>query len=86
VQSYVTPHKLFINDLPEIFDQTFNPATLNSLKLNCLLYADDIVLLSETTEELQNSLDKLSRYTVKMLEENESVTFDLSVFTHNSVF
>ena len=34
-------------------------------KLNCLLYADDIVLLSETTEELQNSLDKLSRYTVK---------------------
>lgn len=28
--------KLFINDLPEIFDQTCNPATLNSLKLNCL--------------------------------------------------
>jgi hypothetical protein len=48
----------YIYDLPEIFDQTCNPATLNSLKLNCLLYADDIVLLSETTEELQNSLDK----------------------------
>ena len=57
--------KLFINDLPEIFDQTCNPATLNSLKLNCLLYADDIVLLSETAEGLQNSLDKLSRYCKK---------------------
>ena len=27
--------KLFINDLPEIVDQTCNPVTLNSLKLNC---------------------------------------------------
>jgi hypothetical protein len=57
--------KQFINDLPEIFDQTCNPATLNSLKVNCLLYADDIVLLSETAEGLQNSLDKLSRYCKK---------------------
>ena len=57
--------KLFINDLPEIFDQTCNPATLNSLKLNCLLYADDIVLLSETAEGLQNSLDKVSQYCKK---------------------
>ena len=39
--------------------------TLNSLKLNCLLYADDIVLLSETAEGLQNSLDKLSQYCKK---------------------
>ena len=41
-----------------MFDQTCNPATLNSLKLNCLLYADDIVLL-------QNSLDKVSQYCKK---------------------
>ena len=57
--------KQFINDLPEIFDQTCNPVTLNSLKLNCLLYTDDIVLLSETAEGLQNSLDKVSQYCKK---------------------
>ena len=56
---------MFINDLPEIVDQTCNPTTLNSLKLNCLLYADDIVILSETAEGLQNSLDKLSQYCKK---------------------
>ena len=54
--------KLFINDLPEIVDQTCTPVTLNSLKLNCLLDVDDIVLLSETAEGLQNSLDKVSQY------------------------
>ena len=48
-----------------MFDRTCNPVTLNSLKLNCLLYADDIVLLSETAEELQNSLDKVSQYCKK---------------------
>ena len=51
--------KFIFKDLPEIFDQTCNPVTLNSLKLNCLLYADDIVLLSETAEGLQNSLDRV---------------------------
>ena len=30
--------------------------------MNCLLYADDVVLLSETAEGLQNSLDKLCLY------------------------
>ena len=57
--------KLFINDLPEIVDQTCTPVTLNSLKLNCLLDVDDIVLLSETAEGLQNSLDKVSQYCKK---------------------
>jgi hypothetical protein len=48
-----------------MFNQTCNPATLNSLKLSCLLYADDIVLLSESAEGLQNSLDKVSQYCKK---------------------
>jgi hypothetical protein len=30
-----------------------------------MLYADDIVLLSETAEGLQNSLDKVSQYCKK---------------------
>ena len=31
-------------------------------KLHCLLYADDLVLLSESPQGLQNSLTKLSHY------------------------
>ncbi len=30
--------------------------------VHCLLYADDLLILSETTQRLQNSLNKLSIY------------------------
>ena len=56
---------LFINDLPEIFEQdNCDPVSLaNDLKINCLLYADDLVILSETPQGLQKCLDKLNAYT-----------------------
>ena len=53
---------LFINDLPNIFNEHCKPIKLNSSSINCLLYADDLVLLSETAEGLQNCFDKLSSY------------------------
>ena len=36
-----TLFKIFINDLVNIFNDSCNPVYLESLKLNCLLYADD---------------------------------------------
>ena len=54
--------KLFVNDLPEIFKGDCFPVSINSLSLNCLLYADDVVLLSESSQGLQNCLDKLNIY------------------------
>ena len=45
--------KIFINDLIDSFDESCKPAILNTLKLNCLLYADDLVLMSETADGLQ---------------------------------
>ena len=39
-----------------------NPVVIGDVSLNILLYADDIVLLSESKEGLQNSLDELYRY------------------------
>jgi hypothetical protein len=57
-----TLFKIFINDFPDIFDQTCDPVHLYNDKLNCLMFADDIVILSETRDGLQNSLDKLSTY------------------------
>ena len=52
-----------INDLNEIFDKTFcQPAKMKDLTLNNLLYADDLVLVSETSSGLQNCLDRLQEY------------------------
>ena len=38
-----TLFKLFINDLPNIFDDSCSPVSLLTMKLHCLLYADDLV-------------------------------------------
>ena len=57
-----TLFKLFINDIHNIFDDSCSPVSLLTRKLHCLLYADDLVLLSESPQGLQNSLTKLSNY------------------------
>ena len=45
-----------INDIDEIFDgNTNDPFVLESTKMNCLIYADDLLLLSETKEGLLQS-------------------------------
>ena len=54
--------KLFINDLPSIFDRNDDPVCLYDLQFSCLLYADDLLLLSTSSKGLQNCLDKLSSY------------------------
>ena len=54
---------IFINDFNETFDKTFcQPAKIKNLTLNKLLYADNIVLLSETSSSLQKWLDRLQEY------------------------
>ena len=54
---------VYINDIDQIFDEsTSNPVVLESTKLNCLIYADDLLLLSESKEGLQSCLDSLQVY------------------------
>ena len=54
---------IFINDINDIFDETISqPVILNTTKLNCLIYADDVLLLSESKEGLQSCLDSLNVY------------------------
>jgi hypothetical protein len=57
-----TLFNLFVNDIPDIFDNSCDPVTLHSRSLNCLLYADDLVLLSHSTVGIQNAIDKLCQY------------------------
>lgn len=56
---------LFLADLPATFDDSCHPVENFNSKLNCLMFADDIVLLSESAEGLQNSLNKLNIYCKK---------------------
>ena len=53
---------IYINDLPEIFDSTCAPVKLDKLTTNCLMFADDLLIMSETAVGLQNSLNKLQKY------------------------
>ena len=53
---------IFINDLPLIFSDDTDSPKLNQLFVHCLMYADDLVLLSLTEDGLQNKLDKLHKY------------------------
>ena len=54
---------IFINDIPTLFDDLCSPVKLADEKISCLMYADDLVLLSENEEGLQNCLNKLHGYT-----------------------
>ena len=66
---------LYVNDLPTIFNDDCNPVTLHYEKLNCLLYADDLILLSESESGLQRCLDRLLLYCTNW---NLSVNVDKS--------
>ena len=54
--------KIFINDLVDIFGNDCDAVSLRNFDLNCLMYADDVILLSESKVGLQNCLKKLYRY------------------------
>ena len=49
---------LFINKLPNIFDQTCDPVKLGNKDISSLLWADDLVILSSSPQGLQNAIDK----------------------------
>jgi hypothetical protein len=54
--------KIFINDLPTEFDNNCDPVTIFNKNISCLLYADDVVLLSKSKDGLQNCLNSLHKY------------------------
>ena len=57
---------IFLHDLPEKFvANACAPVTLHDTKIGCMLYADDLVMLSESESGLQTSLEILSEYCQK---------------------
>lgn len=75
---------LFIADLPLIFDHNCDPAILNDSKLSCLMFADDLIIMSQSASGLQNSLNNLEKYCTEWgLEVNLSKT-KILIFTPSS--
>ncbi|XP_059094622.1 uncharacterized protein LOC131889515 [Tigriopus californicus] len=51
---------LFVSDLPDAL--THQGPTINNTQLQYIQYADDLVLLATTAEELQNAINALQSY------------------------
>lgn len=60
-----TLFNLFINGLnDELNISSTNPIKLGNLNISSLMYADDIILLSESQEGLQKALDTLNNFCI----------------------
>ena len=54
---------LFLSDLQELLDRSKDNVKLDKdIEISCLMWADDILILSETKEGLQRKLDSLAEY------------------------
>ena len=53
---------IFIDDISDIFDGSCDPVKVDDIGLNHHLYADDLILLSNSSNGLQNSLSKLDTF------------------------
>ena len=54
-----TLFSLYINDLAKHLTENGPTLNFDNLSINCLLYADDMVLITETEEQLQKLLDMM---------------------------
>lgn len=57
-----TLFNIFLHDLPTAFDNSCHPAALYNTDISCLMFADDLVLISESSTGLQMCLNKLEQY------------------------
>ena len=57
--NYYLSNLIFINDLTETFDEKCYPVMIGDYNLNCLLYADDLLLLSEPENGLKECIAQL---------------------------
>ena len=75
---------MYINDLIDPFGPECEPLELNRKPIYCLLYADDIILLSESAKGLQKSLDILQIKVITKLPNSEQ-SYKGKVKTHNYI-
>ena len=49
---------LFVNKLPSIFDSDCDPVSILDEQMSCLLWADDLLLMSRSATGLQNAISR----------------------------
>ena len=64
---------IYINDLPAYISKgLIDSIAIGEARLNSLMFADDLVLISDSNTDLQRSVDNLSTYCTKMGLKNKS--------------
>ena len=53
---------IYIDDIEDIFDEQCDPISIQNEKINHFLYADDLVILSQSKEGLQRGIDRASAF------------------------
>ena len=53
---------LFVNKLPSIFDPSCDPVSVLNERFSCLLWADDLLILSRSSTGLQNAINKTKSF------------------------
>ena len=53
---------LYIDDIDDIFDETCDPIIIQNETISHFLYADDLVILSESKQGLQRGIDKVYEF------------------------
>ena len=48
---------LFVNKISEVFDQSCDPVLINNTNQSCLLWSDDLFVVSQSAEGLQNAIN-----------------------------
>ena len=53
---------IFINQISEIFDQSCDPVQINNTDQSCLLWADDLFVVSKSESGLQTAITRVSLF------------------------
>ena len=77
-----TLFSIYVNDIPELFDDNCHPAKFGSMTIPCLLFADDLLIFSESKGGMQKALNKLQDYcNLLALSINTSKTKSMCILT-----
>ena len=85
-----TLFKVYINDIYRIFNKPeCDPVTIGNDTVGCLMFADDILILSRSARGLQISLNNLNKYCMKWrlpINEKKTKTMVFNSRKHNQIF
>ncbi len=77
-----TLFKMFISDLPaELKQGHCDPVTLLHRVINCLIFADDVIIISESEDSLKKALKVIQQYCSKWLLNINLDKIKIMVFT-----